>query len=220
LALRALNLYLQVMKLTFKNEFENYCIQNFGEADLAAPLFYRFPIAIRYEIGTCFSYDSQYVRASVCRAFNIFNELFQSNDTIYIVVNSFEHDTDTNDLTGNDISTIKTFIKKFIDECTFLYQPKEDTWSCKRYVIKATVDNVDISRLLEEIVWSDVDGRNNLASGVYFINPRNHIIFYLYDDRGLDIVANKVSTLTRIYEKYNNWILNYDREQIDRLFLT
>ena len=40
----------------------------------------------------------------------------------------------------------------------------------------------------------------------------------MYDDRGLDIVSADNETLRPIYNKHNDWILDYDREQIDRQF--
>ncbi|WP_107725103.1 DUF3885 domain-containing protein [Desmospora activa] len=40
----------------------------------------------------------------------------------------------------------------------------------------------------------------------------------MYDDRGLDIVANKIETLRDCYLNYNDWILDYDRQRIDAVF--
>ncbi|WP_354361222.1 DUF3885 domain-containing protein [Pedobacter sp. UYP30] len=39
----------------------------------------------------------------------------------------------------------------------------------------------------------------------------------MYDDRGLDIIANDIETLRPIYEKYNSLILESNREQIDKI---
>lgn len=38
----------------------------------------------------------------------------------------------------------------------------------------------------------------------------------MYDDRGLDIISTDQETLRLIYKKHNDWILDYDREQIDK----
>jgi len=38
----------------------------------------------------------------------------------------------------------------------------------------------------------------------------------MYDDRGLDIIASKIETIEPIYKMHNNWILDYDRELIDK----
>lgn len=40
----------------------------------------------------------------------------------------------------------------------------------------------------------------------------------MYDDRGLDLIAADKESLRSIYEKYNDWILDNDIEQIQKLF--
>ncbi|MCM3639930.1 DUF3885 domain-containing protein [Priestia aryabhattai] len=44
------------------------------------------------------------------------------------------------------------------------------------------------------------------------------MIFHLYDDRGCDILASNKESIRFLYEEYNNWILDYNREEIDLLF--
>jgi len=53
---------------------------------------------------------------------------------------------------------------------------------------------------------------------IYFININKKLIFNMYDDRGLDIVASDIETLRPIYENHKDWILDYDRAQIEKLF--
>ncbi|MED3931645.1 DUF3885 domain-containing protein [Priestia megaterium] len=38
------------------------------------------------------------------------------------------------------------------------------------------------------------------------------------DDRGCDVLASSKESIRFLYEEYNNWILDYDREEIDLLF--
>lgn len=40
----------------------------------------------------------------------------------------------------------------------------------------------------------------------------------MYDDRGLDVVAKNKENLQKLYVMFNNWILDYDRKQIDETF--
>jgi len=54
----------------------------------------------------------------------------------------------------------------------------------------------------------------------YFINTSKHTILYLYDDRGMDVISIHANNLKALYKKYNEWILDYDREEIDALFNT
>lgn len=40
----------------------------------------------------------------------------------------------------------------------------------------------------------------------------------MYDDRGLDILAEEKSSLATLYQKYNNWLLSYNKQQMDIVF--
>lgn len=53
---------------------------------------------------------------------------------------------------------------------------------------------------------------------VYFINLNKKTIFHIYDDRGCDVIASAREDLMGIYTRYNDWILDYDRERINRVF--
>lgn len=39
----------------------------------------------------------------------------------------------------------------------------------------------------------------------------------MYDNRGLDIMAPDVETLRPIYIRFNDWILAFNREEIDKM---
>ncbi|WCR25026.1 DUF3885 domain-containing protein [Paenibacillus thiaminolyticus] len=44
------------------------------------------------------------------------------------------------------------------------------------------------------------------------------MIYHLYDDRGCDVICADVDPLRPLYEEFNDWILDYDREKIEALF--
>lgn len=41
----------------------------------------------------------------------------------------------------------------------------------------------------------------------------------MYDDRGLEMIASEAKTLKPIYSKFNDWILETNREKIDKMML-
>ncbi len=43
-------------------------------------------------------------------------------------------------------------------------------------------------------------------------------IFHGYDDRGCDLLATSPDSIREFYEEYNDWILDYDRDNIDKIF--
>lgn len=57
-----------------------------------------------------------------------------------------------------------------------------------------------------------------MASNVFFLNTKAEILYHLYDDRGLDVVATDKMTLQPIYQSYHTWLLDYDREAMKKVF--
>ncbi len=72
--------------------------------------------------------------------------------------------------------------------------------------------------LLLEIIRSDIGGFSELTSAVYFADDIHPLLFHPYDDRGADVAAVDTELIRPMYEKLNDYILNYDRPAIDKLF--
>ncbi|GAB3288377.1 hypothetical protein GCM10027348_04000 [Hymenobacter tenuis] len=54
---------------------------------------------------------------------------------------------------------------------------------------------------------------------MFFLNQRTGLAFHMYDDRGLDILGPDVASLRPLYDTYSHLLLDYDRPQMDRLFM-
>lgn len=52
----------------------------------------------------------------------------------------------------------------------------------------------------------------------HFTNVTKEMIYHLYDDRGCDVIASNKENLLPLYEDLNDWILDYDPEEIDHIF--
>lgn len=53
---------------------------------------------------------------------------------------------------------------------------------------------------------------------VFLINVTKDIIMFMYDDRGSEVISKNKETIRNLYEKYKEWIPDYKRESIDKLF--
>lgn len=53
---------------------------------------------------------------------------------------------------------------------------------------------------------------------IYLVNPEKSILIHPYDDRGLDVICRNSMELTMLYEKYNAWLLDYDKEVMVQTF--
>lgn len=211
----------------------NQYLQNyFPSLKLCMPLFYNAEIGIRFEIGEpeIDINDKRYIQTAYLRSIQLFEEVFSKDDDIFLVVNKhFASDTEyeiadkTNVFPSFFVS--KENIEQEVDseEIPFCYleedeEIREETMRTIRYCCKYKLSKIKYKKLLKAIANQDLGYKPAVTDEVYFINIGKHIIYQLYDDRGLDLVSNSKDSLEDIYIKYNSWILDYDRERIDKLF--
>lgn len=53
---------------------------------------------------------------------------------------------------------------------------------------------------------------------VYLINMAKGILVHPYDDRGMDVICRDSSTLAALYASRSAWLLDYDRDAMNRTF--
>lgn len=188
---------------------------------LEHPIFYHAPIGIRFEIGgeedvyikrgimRKLQPNPVYVSKAVDRALTIFNALPKKDLILRIDV------YDKKEIT----KVLKTLQLKTPHE-TVINKYVEDVEEMTHYELYWSLDDINWSEetLIHEIILADIGGLNSLASSVYLLHPNEKILYHLYDDRGLDVVAKDYEKLFSLYETFNDWILDYDRESINKIF--
>ncbi|MEK5063664.1 DUF3885 domain-containing protein [Cytobacillus sp. FSL R5-0596] len=204
--------------------------ENFPTLKLKPPLFYNWNIGIRFELGV--DYDSDeifegcpYLNGVYKRAITLFKSLHSSEDKIYIVVN-------VNDFADGETFNRKLNIfSKYVNDKSVLYKlqqrtipyifPEDDedgTYRTHRFTLKGKTSDLQYAAILKAICNQDMGLKPSISHDVFFINIDRGTIFHVYDDRGCDLVATSTNTIRDIYEEYNDWILYYDRKQIEKVF--
>ena len=209
------------------NDFMN---ENFPNLELRPPLFYSWKIGIRFELGVdydknCAYKNSPYLQGVYSRVITLFKSLFSDKDDIYIVV-------DVNDYADGDTFKHKLNIfSRYIKDKSVLYRltqntipyifPEDDeegAYKTHRFTLKCKTSDIKYFPILKAICNQDMGIRPSVFHRVYFININRKTIFHAYDDRGCDILATSPKTIKGVYDKYNDWILDYDRNEIDEVF--
>lgn len=205
-----------------------YLNAHFNNLELRKALFYQSRVGIRFEIGNPdLDYkDKRYIQYAYIRSIKLFEEVFTPDTEIYLVVN--EHigiEYATKGLQGINVFNAYLKRKNKLDEvdCVkipYCYQEEgeEIEFLTFRYCLACKVVDIDYRGLLKSIANQDMGIKPSIDDEVYFVNRNDNIIYHLYDDRGLDVIANKKEVLIKIYTNYNDWILDYDREMIDQMF--
>ena len=202
----------------------------FPKLKLQKPLFYNWQNSLRFEVGlesmpTMKDREKgiinlEYFEKALDRAVELFKYSFDNDDEIIIVCQRYSKNRQKikkynfcllaiNSLKSKKIESFKLRNLYSIDS----YDTNKEHWH--RLAIHLKVEEVDYINILNRLVYSDF---GNDGPEVYFINKTKKVIFNLYDDRGLDIIASEKKDLKDTYQKFNNWILDYDKKQIDALF--
>ncbi len=209
------------MNKTVKEFMEN----NFDDKELHAPLFYRFDNGLRFEIGNpeIDMKSKKYLRIVYLKSILLFQEVFKNNDDIYLVINDVLYDNMEQLNSENTVPIEKHFIKestftsKKVSISPFFYDKSDSETQSIQYSIKCKVKDIKYKKMLKAIGNYDLKVLPFLSNEIYFIHIKKKIIYYLYDDRGLDIVSSNPIDLKNLYENYGQWILKYDEEKIRTL---
>ncbi|MEI2315654.1 DUF3885 domain-containing protein [Bacillus paramobilis] len=207
-----------------------YMLETFPNLELRPPLFYNGDIGIRFRLGV--NYDCNniyencpYLEGVYNRAITLFQSLHATEDDIYIVV-------DVNDYADGETFKHKLNIfSKYVKEKSDLFKLQKNTipyifpeddedgvYKTHRYTLKCKVSDLKYIPMLKAICNQDMGIKPRIFHRVYFINIKKNTIFHVYDDRGCDVLATSPNTIRDIYHTYNDWILEYDRNKIDKVF--
>lgn len=207
-----------------------YLSENFNNLLLKMPLFYNSKIGIRYEIGNIDKSisEKQYKEFSYLRSKMIFDEIFSYESNIFLVINE-NRNIEYPILNAQAINIYKNHLKnkdKYkeveISEMSYCYQEEGDELLLKtfRHCLSCKITDMNAKQLIKTIVnHIGVSAfEYNEYNEVYFINKDKNIIYHIYNNEGLDVIAKEKKTLKSIYDNYNNWILDYDKERISKIF--
>ncbi len=100
----------------------------------------------------------------------------------------------------------------------FPEEDEEGTYKTHRFSLKCKTNEFKYNSLLKAICNQDLGISPRVFHRAYFININKKTIFHVYDDRGCDLLATSPDTIRDTYDIYNEWILDYDKLNIEKVF--
>lgn len=219
-----------LLKVGVEMRLNGYMLETFPNLELRPPLFYNGDIGIRFKLGVNYDYNNiyencPYLEGVYNRAITLFQSLHSKTDDIYIVV-------DVNDFADGETFKHKLNIfSKYVKEKSDLFKLQKNTipyvfpeddedglYKTHRFTLKCKVSDLKYIPMLKAICNQDMGIKPSIFHRVYFINVNKNTIFHIYDDRGCDVLATSPNTIRDMYHTYNDWILDYDRNKIDKVF--
>lgn len=208
-------------------KLEQFLNEKFPGLLLRPPLFYSWPASIRFELGVNDSEASihenlDYLPGVYKRAITLFDAVHSPDDDIFVAADIIKFPD-----SGAFNRKIHIF-SKYVKEKSILYKLQEETiavhdsddeeYTIHRFFLPCKVRDIAYIPLLQAICNQDMGIKPKIRDSVYFMNTSKDTIFYVYDDRGCDVAGSTLDAVRGVYETYNDWILDYDREEIDEVF--
>ena len=203
--------------------------KNYPNLELRPPLFYSWDIGIRFELGVEWKRDydypnNPYILRCYKRAITLFESVHSPTEDIFVVI-------DVNDFVKgknlkHQLKNFRLYVKKPLlfslkyQELPYIFpeDDEEGTYKTHRFTLKCKTSDFKYVSLLKAICNQDMGLEPRIFHRVYFININRKTIFHVYDDRGCDLLATSSATIRDVYSRYNDWILDYDRPEIEKVF--
>ncbi|WP_409369071.1 DUF3885 domain-containing protein [Lysinibacillus sp. 38-6] len=212
-------------------QLNDFMHENYRNLQLRLPLFYSWDIGIRFELGVDWKkeYDypnNPYVVGCYKRAITLFEALHAPNEEIFVVMDI--HDFKNGRNLKRKLKNFPRYINKSLlfrvkhEALPFIYpeDDEEERFITHRFTLQCKTSDFNYMPLLKAICNKDLGLKPYFCYDVYFININRKTIFHVYDDRGCDLLATSPNAIKDIYHKHNDWILDYDRAEIDKVFNT
>lgn len=203
----------------------NYMNNKFPNIGLRPPLLHNWHTGIRFELGSPNENNMKhYMERVYFRTLSLFKSLHSLQDEIIIVANVHQDEKSRLrkklKIFQHYIKSKDVLIKLQHNTIPFVFEEVDASFNLKtdRYNLRCNVSDVKYIKLIKAICNRDMDILPKILHDIFFINMTNDTIFHVYDDRGCDVIALNKESISPLYKNYNDWILDYERDKIDKIF--
>ncbi|MDQ0216666.1 hypothetical protein J2S13_003140 [Oikeobacillus pervagus] len=211
----------------------------FPELTLKPSLYYQCEIGIHFELARGLyqfldddSYNMNRFNRVYEQATTIFESLFADEDDIFLVTNVYRHKSSRNGTPRLKLysrylkdKSLKYKLKQETLPYVFDGEEEADQFQTLRFSLKCRKQDIRYYWLIKAICHEDFTLKPKFGSkdcayypDVFFINATKDIIFFIYDDRGCEVVAKDKETIRPLYEKTMIGLENMTEKECGRCF--
>lgn len=186
----------------------------FGENAFEHGIFYLHEGSLRFELSVSGG-PIEMFDCALNKAKDLCEEIFDEGAPIGVCLSFYG---------GRNFLSALSFFKELSDigisipkssECWRVRDTEED--NLYRHFILYEVPHSSLISLLWGALAQDLGVRPRIKGDTYIFSPSKRVLVHPYDDRGMDIICPESHQLTGLYQKYNSWILDYDRDTMDKV---
>ncbi|OLS38240.1 hypothetical protein BTR22_07040 [Alkalihalophilus pseudofirmus] len=219
-------------------ELNEYLAYSFPGLHLKPSLSNQWHIGIHFELGeNLYQFkDGKKLNLDLfelvySQATAIFNDLFSEQDEIMLVTNAYLH-------IGNkkSVKAPKVY-KHFLKNKELKHKIRQKTlpvmiddegdpseYYISQFHVKCKKGDLNYPLLIKATCNKDFQLKPKLGKrkgaydpDVFFVNISKNIIYYIYDDRGCEVIATNKEAIVPLYNDYTEWVAEYNRDEIERM---
>lgn len=211
-----------------------YLNKNFPKVNLVPTIYHQWDMSIHFSLGEGIYQFKENDQLNLERfntvykqTLTIFNELFDQGDDLILVTNIYRQ------IGQQKINKLKVYKPNLKDQSklkklqvkTYPYPfdtDELDEYEMQQFSLSCKVKDLRIEGLLKGAIHEDFPLKPKFGIGfvhypdVFFVNKTNDILFFVYDDRGCEVVARKPDRLRPLYKTYYDWVADFDRARIEK----
>ncbi len=196
----------------------------FAGLAFARPLFYQYPIGLRFELSAGESVLEQFLTA-LRKAKEICNEVFANTENITVCLRVYtwhEHNQFSYRDTLQKLKTAGVIIPKQHE--IWLEPLNSQDWfdnTVPMWWLNLAFELP--KKQLQNLLWCALARdftaiQPNPGCLIYLFNLPSDLMVWAYDDRGMDVVGANKQALGALYQKFFSYLLEYDRAKMDANF--
>ena len=198
----------------------------FGWRGFPGGMFYHAPFSLRFELGGDFEGPLRFVQA-LDRARAIALAMFSESQTLVATVSIYGEERATRRRSAAIQQLEKIGFRHPFGAPAKVAENDQDYIAefggdLYRYWYGAQFINDEASATA--FLWAsigremDISPKARWVDTIHIADIRKRLALTAYDDRGMDVIGPRESALSSIYRKFNSWLLDYDRAEMDAQF--
>lgn len=181
----------------------------FGFRGLPKPFFYSFPISLRLDLGGQGPNEVHLFSRALARSRAVAAATFAKSDQLSAIALRYDQTIVSLEATG--------FLEEFSTPVSGPRVPVEELSELRPYWSEASFKPSEDA--FDSLLWTCLADELQITprvpwTALFIVDFAQRVALHVYDYRGMDIVAMQRDALNTIYNGFNTWLLDYDRERM------
>ncbi len=193
----------------------------FGRGCFTRPVYYNYPGGLRFELSEAGGAIEQFITA-LRKATQVCSDVFRDQQSVVVCLRA--HSNVIAETSRQVVRALRDAGISIPRERSLWRAPIEsDDWwdehTPEFWINLAFAVPVD---RLQALLWcalaTDFPIEPNPSCMLFLFNLPQQLMVWPYDDRGMDVVGPNHALLSQLYHQHNRYLLDYDRDEMDRVF--